>query len=93
MCQSSYAIMMNFCGTHPGKGPYDGCAGYVKQKVSALVKTKTAVVNSPETFYEFCKKELEKPPTPNGTCEHFVQTFEFTQKLPKGQKNHTNSLA
>ena len=86
MCQTSYAVMINFFGTRHGKGPCDGCAGHVKQKVATLVKTETAVVNSPETFYEFCKKEIEKAPTPNGKCEHFVQTFQYTPKLPKRPK-------
>ena len=81
MSQSSYATMMNFFGTQHGKRPYDGCAGHVKQKVASLVKSETVVVSSPEKFYEFCKKEIEEAPTQNGACEHFIQTFEFTQKL------------
>ena len=34
----------------------------------------------------FVKKEIEKAPTPNGKCEHFVQTFQYTPKLPKRPK-------
>ena len=30
MCQSSYAVMINFFGTRHSKGPCDGCAGHVK---------------------------------------------------------------
>ena len=67
--------------TRHGKGPCDGCAGRIKQKVSALVKAETGVVNSPQTFYEICKEHIEKPPVPDKPCQHFVQTFEFTQKL------------
>ena len=81
MCHSSYPTMINFFGTQHGKGPCDGCAGCVKQKVASLVKSHRAVVSSPETFYEICKREIEKVPTKNGSCGHFIQTFEFTKKL------------
>lgn len=74
MCQSSYATMINFFGTQHGKGPCDGCACCVKQKVASLVKSEMTVVSSPETFYKFCRKEIEKAPTQNGACEHFIQT-------------------
>ena len=81
MCQSSYPTKIDFFGTGHGKGPCDGCAGHVKQKVASLVKSERAVVSSPETFYELCKKDIEKAPTQNGSCEHFIQTFEFTKNL------------
>ena len=79
MCQSSYPTMINFFGTQHGKGLCDECAGHVKLKVASLVKSKRAVVRSPEIFYELCKKEIEKAPTQNGLCEQFIQTFEFTK--------------
>ena len=74
-------VMLNFFATRHGKGPCDGCAGRIKQKVSALVKAETGVVNSPQTFYKLCKEHIEKAPVPDKPCQHFVQTFEFTQKL------------
>ena len=81
--------MLNFFATRHGKGPCDGCAGRIKQKVSVLVKVETGVVNSPQTFYELCKEHIEKPPVPDKPCQHFVQTFEFTQKLASHPKTGT----
>ena len=71
--------MLNFFATRYSKGLCDGCAGRIKQKVSA----ETGVVNSPQTFYELCKEHIEKPPVPD---KPFVQMFEFTQKLASHPK-------
>ena len=86
MCQSSYAVMINFFGTRHGKGPCDGCASHVKQKVAMLVKTGTAVVNSPETFYKFCKKEIEKAPPPMESVNTLFKQFIAHQNCQKDQK-------
>ena len=78
VCNNALPIMLNIFATRYGKGPCDGCAGRIKQKVAALVKAETGFVNSPQTFYEICKKHIEKAPIPDKTCHHFVQTFEYT---------------
>ena len=53
-------VMLNFFATRHGKGPCDGCADRIKQKVSALVKAETGVVNLPQTFYKLCKEHGER---------------------------------
>ena len=85
MCQSSYAVMKNFFATRHGKGPCDGCAGHVKQKVTTLVKTETAVVNSPETFNKFCKKERKHLPQMENVNTLFKH-FNTHQNCQKDQK-------
>ena len=72
--------MLNFFGVRHGKGPCDACAGRVKQQIVSLVKTETVIINTARDFYEACKEHLETCNTEG--CVHFIQTFEFTLKIP-----------
>ena len=72
--------MLNFFGLRHGKGPCDACAGRVKQQIVSLVKTETVIINTAKDFYEACKEHLETHNTEG--CVHFIQTFEFTPKIP-----------
>ena len=77
--------MLNFFGVHHGKGPCDGSAGRVKQRIVNLVKTETVVINNAHDFYDACKKHLETNTT-EGSCIHCIQEFEFMKKLPTRPK-------
>lgn len=80
MCECKAPYMMNFFEVCHGKGPCDGCAGRVKQCVTAIVKAEEAVINSAESLCEVSKNPLQKDPQVN-TCSHYAQTFEFTHKF------------
>ena len=68
-----------FFGVRHGKSSCDACTGRVKQGVTRLVKTETAVVNSAKTFYDTCVEHLQKPLLQ--PCQHFILSFEFHNKL------------
>ena len=68
-----------FFGVRHGKSSCDACTGRVKQGVTRLVKTETAVVNSAKTFYDTCVEHLQKPLL--HPCQHFILSFEFHNKL------------
>ena len=72
--------MLNFFGVRHGKGPCDACAGRVKHQIVSLVKTETVIIKNARDFYEACKEHLETCNTEG--CVHFIQTFEFTPKIP-----------
>ena len=53
-------VLKMFFGVRHGKSSCDACTGRVKQGVTRLVKTETAVVNSAKTFYDTCVEHLLK---------------------------------
>ena len=69
-----------------GRGPFDACAGRVKQKVTNLVKTETSVIHNAHDLFHACKEHLETKLKDDGSCMHFIQTFHFTNKLPTRPK-------
>ena len=72
-------VLKMFFGVRHGKSSCDACTGRVKQGVTRLVKTETAVVNSAKTFYDTCVEHLQKPLLQ--PCQHFILSFEFHNKL------------
>ena len=57
--QVDLPTMLNFFGVHHGKGPCDGSAGRVKQRILNLVKSETVVINNVNDFFDACKRHLE----------------------------------
>ena len=78
--QVDLPTMLNFFRVCHGKGPCNGSAGRVKQRIANLVKTETVVINNANDFYDACKKHLEMSKT-EGSCTHYIQEFEFMKKL------------
>ena len=72
---------LNFFGVHHGKGPCDACAGQVKQKNVNLVKSETVVIHTAQDFFKACKEHLETKEKEDSSCLHFLQTFQFMNKL------------
>ena len=72
--------MLNFFRVCHGKGPCDGCTGRVKQQVVNLVKAETVVIHDAKDLSNACKEHLETTKA-EGSCMHYLQHFEFTNKI------------
>ena len=87
--QVDLPTMLNFFGVRHGKGPCDACAGRVKQKVVNLVKTETSIIHDATDMFNACKEHLQTKENNDGSCLHFLQTYEFTNLIgtrPKTDK-------
>ena len=83
LSSSKIPTQKNYFGVRHGKSSCDACTGRMKQGVTRLVKNGSAVVNSPETFYDTCVKHLEKPMEISDKCQHYMLTFELHRKVCK----------
>ena len=79
--QIDIPTMLNFFGVRHGKGPCDACAGRVKQKVVNLLKTETCDIHNAADMFNACKEHLQTKEQYDGSCMHFLQTFEFTNRI------------
>ncbi|CAM4685940.1 unnamed protein product [Leuciscus chuanchicus] len=71
-------VERHFLGSRHGKSPCDGEGGVVKSAAARTVKVSDEIINSPESFFRFCEKELTKPALlDSGTCSHSRRCFYF----------------
>ena len=63
-----------YFGESHGKSDADGATGRTKQSVTKARKSRQAIIKDAMDFYEYCKANLEKLPTP-GCGKHHVITF------------------
>ncbi|CAG2253835.1 unnamed protein product [Mytilus edulis] len=70
-----------------GKGPCDREIGTVKKSVVLDIKSRRAKVSDAKTFYEYCRKELNKPKEPLEHV-HFKRTCIY---IPFGERNRNRA--
>jgi len=77
----------HYFGSRHGKGPCDREIGTVKKSVVLAIKSRRAEVSDAKTFYEYCRKELNKPKEP---LEH-VHFKRMCIYIPFGEINRNRA--
>ena len=80
----------HYFGARHGKGPADGVTGRVKKAVSVAVKSRKVVINDAESFYKYCKDELETKATQQ--CQHHRMFFFHAPNIVRTEQMELNTV-